>query len=224
MQKGYSLKSKALAIVMALALSHISLIVAWAAPQITGKLITSGNLPITVNGNSSQGGSSILSGAVVETPDNVSATIQIGDLGEVELAPGTLAVIEFTGNNVKVTLKRGCAALTTNKGTTGSVVNDQNKVYATNSSAEEGVVGDPDYARLNSVQAQSDGSKRRRLPVCGVLFSGAPPVAGPVPPAVGGGGLSGAAIGAILAGIGGAAIIGGIIGFGGDASPSSPRR
>ena len=39
-----------------------------------------------------------------------------------------------------------------------------------------------------------------------------------------GGGLSGAVIGAIVAGIGGAAVIGGIIGFGGDSSPSSPRR
>jgi hypothetical protein len=219
MKTGNSLKNKLIASALAVALSHLSYAVVFAA-QLSGKLITSGNLPVTVNGNSTQGGSSILSGAVIETPDNVSATIQVGDLGEVELAPGTVAVIEFSGNNIKVTLKRGCAALQTNKGTTGSVVNEQGKLYSTNSSAEEGVVGDPDYKTLSNVAAQSDGSKRRRLPVCGVLLG-----SGPIPPpAPVGGGLSGAAIAAILAGIGGAAIISSLIGFGGDASPSSPRR
>ncbi len=223
MNKGNSLRNKLIALVITIAVSHLSFAVALAAPQIAGKLITSGNLPITVNGNSTQGGSTILSGAVIETPDNVSATIQVGDLGELELGPGSLAVIEFSGNNIKVTLKRGCGALQTNKGTTGSIVNEQGKVFATNSSAEEGIVGEPDYQKLNNVAAESDGTKRRRFPVCGVLFGGNPAVTTAPVPTVGGG-LSGAAIGAVLAGIGGAAIIGGIIGFGGDASPSSPRR
>lgn len=227
MHKGNSFRNKSIALVLTLALSHLSFIVAMAAPQLAGKLITSGNLPITVNGNSTQGGSSILSGAVIETPDNVSATIQIGDLGEVQLTPGTIAVIEFSGNNIKLTLKKGCGSLQTNKGTTGSVVNDQGKLLSTNSDAEEGVSGDPDFKKMTGVAAKSDGTKRRLLPTCGVIFGGNLPATTVTTAGAGGGiggGLSSTAIGAIIAGIGGAAIIGGIIGFGGDSSPSSPRR
>ena len=223
MHKRNSFRNKSIALVLTLAISHLTFIVAMAAPQLAGKLITSGNLPITVNGNSAQGGASILSGAVIETPDNVTATIQIGDLGEVQLTPGTIAVIEFSGNNIKLTLKKGCGSLQTNKGTTGSVVNDQGQLLMTNSSAEEGVVGDPEFKGLNSVAAKSDGTKRRLLPTCGAVFGGNLP-ATTAAPAAAGGGLSSTAIGAIIAGVGGAAIIGGIIGFGGDSSPSSPRR
>ena len=230
MKKSSGFTTRLVAVLLALVLSHLSLATVWAAPQVSGKLITSGNLPITVNGNSTQGGSTILSGAVIETPDNVSATIQVGDLGELELLPGSIAVIEFDGKNIKVTLKKGCASLTTNKGTTGSMVDYQGKTFTTNSDAEEGNVGDADFKRMTGAQAQSDGMKRHRFPVCGVIPPGGTfaqaigvgAVAGPV--AGVGGGLSGAVIGAIVAGIGGAAVIGGIIGFGGDSSPSSPRR
>jgi hypothetical protein len=231
MKKGTSLKGKLVAALLSLAISHLSLAIVFAAPQISGKLITSGGLPVTVNGNSAQSGATILSGAVIEAPDNVVATIQVGDLGELELQPGSIAVIEFDGKNIKVTLRRGCARLTTNKGTSGSVVDYQGRVFTSNSDAEEGVSGDPDYRRVPNSAAQSDGTKRRAMPVCGVIppggtFATASLTAAVAPPttaAAAGGGLGGAAIAAIIGGIGAGAIIGGIVGFGGDASPNSPR-
>lgn len=203
-----------------------------ASSQLGGKLITSGNLPVMVNGNSALGGATIVSGTVLETPANVTATVQIEGLGLVELLPDSIAVIEFSANNIKVTLRRGCATLETNKGTKGAIVDSQNRVFSTTTDAEEGVTGDTDFRRLGAVQAQSNGDKRRRFPTCGIVPAGGTLAEATLPSVLGaaagpaiaaGGGLSGTAIAAIIAAAGGAAIIGGIIGAGDDPSPSSPR-
>ncbi len=214
---------------MALVLSQLSLATVWAMPQISGKLITSGNLPVTINGNSTQGGATILSGAVIETPANVTATIQVGDLGVVELQPGSIAVIDFTSNTIKVTLRQGCVTLDTNKGTSGSIVDSKGMAFTTNTEAEEGMSGDVDFRRLGNTQAQSTGEKRRKFPVCGIIPAGASVASATLPgviapaAAAAAGGLSGAVIGAIIAGVAGAAIIGGIVGGDDNPSPSSPR-
>src|SRR6266513_3433430 len=55
--------------------------------QFTAILTTRGNRPITINGVSAIGGATILTGAVIETPDQVGATINLGSLGGVDLAP-----------------------------------------------------------------------------------------------------------------------------------------
>jgi hypothetical protein len=225
MKKRFEIKDKLLAAFLSLAIGHLSLAVAVTVPQISAKLITSGAVPVTVNGNSTQGGATILSGAVIETPDNVVATIQVGDLGELELQPGSIAVIEFDGKNVKVTLRRGCARLTTNKGATGAIVDSQGNVFTTNSNAEEGTPGDPDYARVPNSAAQSDGKKRRSFPVCGIIPAGsavAQAAAPAVVAATAAAGLSAGVIAAIIGGIAGGATVVGIIGTRGG-NPSPPR-
>ena len=228
MRRKSSMLYKCLTFVLTAVLLHISLGTALAiTPQVIAKLLTSGG-SIKVNDNNTPSGASIVSGATIETPDNVAATIQIGDLGIVELPPGTIAVIEFSGDNIKVTLKKGCATLETNKGTKGSMVNTDGKVLQTNSNAEIGMPGDPMYKRM-STAATSDGTVRRRFPVCGLVPAGAMPagVAGAVGTAgatgAGAAGLSAGAIAAIIAGVAGGAVIVGIVGTrGGDSSPSRP--
>src|SRR5438552_948795 len=70
--------------------------------QFVARLATRGNQPITVNGASAVGGASILTGATIETPDQVGATINLGSLGELEIAPNTKLTLEFDANgNVK---------------------------------------------------------------------------------------------------------------------------
>jgi hypothetical protein len=83
-----------------------------AAPQriITAKLATKNNAPITVNGNSAGTGATILTGATIETPDQVSAKIDLGDAGVIELQPGSKIQLDFDANgNVHVKLLKGCA-------------------------------------------------------------------------------------------------------------------
>ena len=82
------------------------------APQraITAKLTTKNNTPITVNGNTAGTGATILTGATIETPDQVSAVIDLGAAGIVELKPGSKIQLDFDANgNVHVKILKGCA-------------------------------------------------------------------------------------------------------------------
>jgi len=78
--------------------------------QITARLTTKNNLPITVNGNSTGTGATLLTGATIETPDQVSGLIDLGDAGVVEIQPNTTIKLDFDENgNVRVKVIRGCA-------------------------------------------------------------------------------------------------------------------
>jgi len=94
--------------------------------QFTAILTTRGNRPITINGVSAIGGATILTGAVIETPDQVGATVNLGSLGTLDVAPNTRLILEFDQNaNVRVTLVQGCAILRARKNTTAEVATSQ---------------------------------------------------------------------------------------------------
>jgi len=96
-----------------------------APQQLMGILTTSDNKPITVNGASAISGATIPTGATIETPDRVGATIRLGPLGSICIAPNTKLTLEFDrqGNvgTVKVNLTEGCVILRTLKGTAGTI-------------------------------------------------------------------------------------------------------
>jgi len=78
--------------------------------QITARLTTRNNQPITVNGNQAGTGATLLTGATIETPDQVSGVIDLGDAGVVEIQPNSTIKIDFDENgNVRVKVIRGCA-------------------------------------------------------------------------------------------------------------------
>jgi hypothetical protein len=78
--------------------------------QITARLTTKNNQPITVNGNAAGTGATLLTGATIETPDQVSGLIDLGDAGVVEIQPGSTIKLDFDENgNVRVKVIRGCA-------------------------------------------------------------------------------------------------------------------
>jgi hypothetical protein len=84
------------------------------APQraITAKLATKNNAPITVNGNTAGTGATILTGATIETPDQVSAVIDLGDAGVIQLQPGSKIQLDFDANgNVRVKQLKGCVVV-----------------------------------------------------------------------------------------------------------------
>jgi hypothetical protein len=100
-----------IAAVLAFAFTQVYFVSA-GPPQrvITARLTTKNNQPITVNGNSAGTGSTILTGATIETPDQVSATIDLGDAGTVELQPNSKIQLDYDVNgNVRVKVIRGCA-------------------------------------------------------------------------------------------------------------------
>jgi hypothetical protein len=93
-----------------------------AVPQpLLGILTTSNNRPINVNGTNAISGATIPSGATIETPDGIGATIRIGSLASLCVASNTKLSLEFDGAHVRVTVLEGCAILRTQSGTGGTV-------------------------------------------------------------------------------------------------------
>lgn len=96
------------------------------APQaITGRLATRNNQSITVNGNPATTGATIMPGATIETGDGVGATIDLGPLGTIELAPNTKVQIEFSDGQIKVTIIQGCAIVKNSNGVLAQVYTDK---------------------------------------------------------------------------------------------------
>jgi hypothetical protein len=94
--------------------------------QFIARLTTRNNQPITVNGNGAATGSSILTGATIETGNDVSATVNLGPLGILDIAPNTKLVLTYDENgNIKVVLLQGCAVLTAKKKTQAEVETPQ---------------------------------------------------------------------------------------------------
>jgi hypothetical protein len=100
--------------------------------QANGQVITTNNQPIIVNGNSAPAGTTILSGATLETPPGVGATLQLG-FADLEIAPGSEVIVEFTSDgNIKVTLKRGCAVLKKKDDKPGVIITPDGTTTETN--------------------------------------------------------------------------------------------
>ena len=106
-----------LAIFFAFCLTQVYAALPEAAPagsappqQIVARLTTKNNQPITVNGNQAGTGATILTGATIETPDQVSGVIDLGNAGVIEVQPGSTIKLDFDENgNVRVKVIRGCA-------------------------------------------------------------------------------------------------------------------
>jgi hypothetical protein len=109
--------------------------------QFIAKLTTKNNQPITVNGLSAATGASIVTGAVIETGPDQAATVNLGPLGSLDIAPNTKLVLTYDENgNVKVTVLFGCAILTAKKKTTGEVGTEQGGTAGKTDPAKGGVL------------------------------------------------------------------------------------
>lgn len=115
-----------------------------AVPARAGKLTTRGNNPITVNGNLTPAGTTILSGAQLQTPEGVGASVQIGRQGLLRMSPETSLTINFDDSNVDVVLNSGYITLTTSKGVKGSITMPDGKTEHT------------DSATLSTIKGQTD--------------------------------------------------------------------
>lgn len=116
-------------------------------PARTGKLITRGNNPISLNGNATNSGATILPGAQLQTPANIGASVQLGRMGVLRLAPETSVTLNFDSSNVDVILNSGYATLTTAAGTKASITTPDGKTTrndASRLSTIEGQTGDDD--------------------------------------------------------------------------------
>lgn len=75
--------------------------------SISGKNIN-GEVPfVSVNGEAAQTGRSIFSSSTIATPENVSAIINLGKIGKIELAPNTSLTLSFDEKGISGDLSAG---------------------------------------------------------------------------------------------------------------------
>ncbi len=92
------------------------------AKVLLGKLVTTSNRPIIVNGAEAITGTVILSGAQLTTPAASLATVQLDSLGTVNIAPQSSVTLTFDSKSVALRILSGDATLSTVSGVKGSVV------------------------------------------------------------------------------------------------------
>lgn len=185
--------------------------------QYIARLRTSGNRPITVNNNAAATGASLVTGAMIETGADQSATIDIGDF-TLDIAPNTRLRLDYDDQGrVKVFLISGCA-IVRSRGKTEAEIQTADNVTQGKTARERG--GAVDVCFINGQATVNQNAAAN---------AGAGAGAGTAA-ASSGGGLSSAAIaGIVLAGVGGAiitiaAVSGDDDGDQSNPSPSSPTR
>jgi hypothetical protein len=117
-----------------------------AAPQaITARLTTRGNQVVSVNGNNVNSGATILSGATIETGDGVGATINLGPLGTIDIAPNSKVLVEFSNGHIKVTIIQGCAIVRNKQGTFAELYTEKGLATSNDATRKQAAVLDVCY-------------------------------------------------------------------------------
>ena len=193
--------SRAIAALLLFSITQIGLATRVTAipQQFIARLTTRNNQPITVNGLGATTGASIVTGATIETGADQSATVNLGSLGTLDIAPNTKLVLTYDDQgNVKALIIYGCAILTAKKKTKGEVATEQGSAGKTDPAA--GGVLDVCFPQGATAPQVGQGA---------AAAAGAGAGASTATAAAGGGGLFGlgrAATIAIFAGIGAVAL------------------
>lgn len=125
-----------------------------AGRQTQGRLTTTGDSPVSVNGNSAQTGETIFSGQQIQTPAGTSATVQLPGLGSVEIRPGSNVTLTFGAGRIAVVVMSGCVRLSAEAGVTGTV---QSKGRTRTTDADDRVIDICDDA-AGAVPANPSGA------------------------------------------------------------------
>lgn len=111
-RKGFRIIAVLLAVAFVQAVVQLSFAIPASAQQFIARLTTTGNQPVTVNNASAASGANLLTGATIETPAAVRATIDLGALGTVELQPNSSIKLDFNDSgNVRAKVLRGCVVM-----------------------------------------------------------------------------------------------------------------
>jgi hypothetical protein len=124
-----------------------------AGPGLMGKLRTGNNKPVLVNSNKAGSGYTIISGARIQCPDKIGATVDLGPLGRLDIAANSDLTLVFAASQVTVQLRAGYVVLTTNKGISGIVITSEGTVFGTDPSKVSSVI-----AKMKNAQGPETGA------------------------------------------------------------------
>jgi hypothetical protein len=132
MRTGERKAFRAIAALLVFSFTQVSLQVGFAAgsstsvlpiPQqlILAKVERVRGTALSVNGNSAATGATITTASTIETGPDTAVTINLGPLGNLDLAPNTRLELTYDENKVKVKLIQGCVILRTKNKKDGEV-------------------------------------------------------------------------------------------------------
>jgi hypothetical protein len=174
--------------------------------DLTGVLRTSGKQAVLVNGINAVTDATILSGALIESPQGVSATVNLGQLGRLDIAPATNLKLEFGIVRIRVTLIKGCVVLHTTENTIGTIETENGVVVAISAPSKEDVLDVCQQEGATTPVVNQGAAANAGAGVGGGGSSGAGSAATAGGGAASGGGLSETA-GVLLGAIGGGTMI-----------------
>lgn len=125
-----------------------------------GKLLAPDGFTVMINGNVVRPGATVFPNSFIKTTDK-GATVELGPLGKLDLAPQTTARLDFAPGSIKVNLEDGCVILTGYKGVLGEVFTKRNKVYRTDPSLDQSEV-DLCYTEQAGIGSLCQGAAARR--------------------------------------------------------------
>lgn len=151
--------------ILAIAILSINSMVVFAAPtKLAGEILVSDRgADVTVNGEVAQSGRALFSGSTVDTPSNSGATVSLGNLGRLELAPSTSFTLTFDENGISGTLSAG--KVTVLSASTGVSINGTN--YGVGQTAETSTT------QADNSQTSSPSSTGRGWWIWAAVFGGA---------------------------------------------------
>jgi len=103
-----------------------------------GRLVTTSNRPVIVNGGEAVTGTVILSGAQLSTSAASMATVELPNVATVTIAPSSNVALNFDSKAVTVTVSSGDATITTAEGVVGKVLNASGTPRTANAAAPAG--------------------------------------------------------------------------------------
>ncbi|PYS49861.1 MAG: hypothetical protein DMF68_08820 [Acidobacteria bacterium] len=94
---------------------------------VLGRLIINESQSILVDGNNANSGTTIFSGARLQTPEDVDATIQLGSAGKLYIQPNSDLIVSFNNESIDVRLATGNAFVAASAGVKYSVTTPDGK-------------------------------------------------------------------------------------------------
>ncbi len=88
---------------------------------VQGRHTTTGNNPVSVNGNGARTGETIFSGQRITTPSGTKATVELPGLGSVEIEPNSDVTLTFGEGRITAVVVSGCVEVEAERGVTGTI-------------------------------------------------------------------------------------------------------
>lgn len=165
--KIWSRKALSACLIVALYATY-SMVALATTDKAAGELIVNGKSAVTVNGEVAQSGRSIFSESTITTPDNATATINLGKTGKLELAPNSSLTLSFDQNSITGSLTSGTVTVMGSPETTavintlkGSVSSEtaKNSTFTVSAGAENAAAQSSEDYEDCSADRDSDGDK-----------------------------------------------------------------